>query len=233
MRRQDAFQLVSGGCTNKFSGFPGKQLVDRPRILALDRFTGEDHGAAVDIAAAQPGITVGMVDEMRELAGIDTAIRQEWRQHDGRAPYDLPVGHNEAAGQSLRQTPERDTCKQKMRGRTADVDADGLQLDGFLLPDGLGDSRAGRFSQQLMFMIQIDIVWHAEITSLLVDVMKSPPGHPPPLVQGRCLSLNGRTDRLRLAYHPGEGFWWQGEDRGFIEDLAHFWLRTGLAQRFQ
>src|SRR5260221_7979224 len=45
--------------------------------------------------------------------------------------------------------------------------------------------------------------------------------------------LDGRTDRLRLAYHPGEGFCRQGEDRGFIEDLAHFGRHAGLAQCLQ
>ena len=65
VRRQQAFELVAGGGADEFAGLLGEELVDRARILALDRLAGEDHGAAVDVVALQAGLAIGVVDEMR------------------------------------------------------------------------------------------------------------------------------------------------------------------------
>ena len=124
VRRQPAFQPVAGGGADEFSGFCGEQLVDRARILSLDRLAGQDHGAGIDLVALEAGRMIGVMDEMAETMRVDRPVGQERREHDRRAPHDLPIDHREAAGQPLRLALQHDLGEQQMRGRAADVDAD-------------------------------------------------------------------------------------------------------------
>src|SRR5215831_20531370 len=88
---QNAFELVAGGGADEFTRFSGEDFVDRAGIFSFDRLAGEDHGAAVDIAAAKPGVVIGVVYEMFERVGIDGAVGKKRREHDRRAPDDLPL----------------------------------------------------------------------------------------------------------------------------------------------
>ncbi len=98
MCRQNAFEFVAGGCTNKLSGFFRKDFVNRSGIFALYCFAGEDHRATVNIAPTQTGIMVCMAYKALQLAGVNRAIGQKWCQHDWRAPQNLPVDHNKPTG---------------------------------------------------------------------------------------------------------------------------------------
>ena len=60
MRGERAFELVSGGGADELAGLFGEQLVDRAGVAALDRFAGEDHRAAVDVAARDARRVVGI-----------------------------------------------------------------------------------------------------------------------------------------------------------------------------
>ncbi|MGO4622459.1 hypothetical protein [Ensifer sp. 2YAB10] len=45
-----------------------------------------------------------------------------------------------------------------MRGRTADIDADRQEFDGFLLPEPIGDLLALGFRDIFVFMFEIEVV---------------------------------------------------------------------------
>ena len=162
MRGQNAFQFVAGRGADELAGFGREDFVDGARVLALDRFAGQDHGAAVDIGAAQAGVVIGVVHKMGQLVRVDGPVRQERRQHDRRAPQNFPLGHHEAAGQTLGQALQQHPREQQVRGGAADVDADRAQFYRFLFPDRLRDLGAVGFREPLMFVIEIDIVRHAE-----------------------------------------------------------------------
>ena len=46
VRRHLAFHVMAGGGADETAGLLGEQVGDGARVVALDRFAGEDHGAA-------------------------------------------------------------------------------------------------------------------------------------------------------------------------------------------
>ena len=98
------------------------------------------------------------MDEVIERVGIDRAVSDEGRQHDGRAPDHLAVGHHESARQALRLALKRHLGKKQVRCGAADVDADRIQLDAFLTPDELGHLRLVGLGELRMLMVKIDVV---------------------------------------------------------------------------
>src|ERR1700722_11294905 len=101
MRREPAFENMARRRANELARFVGEQLVDRARVLPLDRFAGQDHRAAIDIAALEAGVLVSAVDEELERLRVDRTVGQERREHDRRAPQHLAVNHREAARQAF------------------------------------------------------------------------------------------------------------------------------------
>ena len=139
---EPAFELVAGGGANELAGLLGEQLVDGAGIAALDRLAGEDDGAGIDLILRQSGVAIAAADEGTEFFGIDGAVGQKRRQQDWRAPHDLTADHDKAARQPLRLPLQGDLGKQQMRRRAADIDADRLERNVVLVPDGAHDRGA-------------------------------------------------------------------------------------------
>ncbi len=97
MRGEAGFELMAGAGADEFARLRGKQLIDRARVLALDRLASEDHRAAVDLGLGETGFAVATPDEFAERGGVDQSIGQKWRQHNWRAIYDLAAGYDKAA----------------------------------------------------------------------------------------------------------------------------------------
>ena len=157
MRRQPRLESVAGACADEFSRLRGEKFVDGARVFALDRLTGEDHGAAVDLMFGETGVAVAAVDEVAECGGVDQIIRTKRRYEDRRAPHELAADHDKAAGEALRLPLQSNFCKQQVRGRTADVDADGRECQIVLRPDRVRER--GAFGQRLaMFVGKVGLV---------------------------------------------------------------------------
>ena len=153
---EPTFELVAGSGADELAGFRGEQLVDGAGIGALDRLAGEDDGAGIDLILRQAGIAIAAPNEFTERRRIDSAVGQKRRQQDRRAPHDLAADHDEAAGQPLRLPLQGDLGEQEMRGRAADIDADGLERNVVLVPDGAHDRGAlGRGLDVLVIKIAL------------------------------------------------------------------------------
>ena len=74
--------MVPGRGTDEATGFLGEQVGDGARVAALDRFAGEDHGAAVDVGGLEVGVLVAAADEARELVDVDGVVREVRREQD-------------------------------------------------------------------------------------------------------------------------------------------------------
>ncbi len=126
---------MAGRGADELPGLRGEQVVDGAGIFALDRFAGEDDRTAVDLLLGEAGVAIAAANEFAEFARVDRTVGQKRRQQDRRPPNDFAADHDEAARQPLRLPLQRDLGEQKVRGRTADIDADRLERDVFLVPD--------------------------------------------------------------------------------------------------
>src|SRR5215469_10468528 len=115
---------MTGAGADEFPRLRSEKFVDGARVLALDRLAGEDDRAAVDLIFRHTGAAVAAVDEVAQLGGVDQIVAAERRQQYRRAPHDVPADHDKATRVTLRLPLQGNLCKQEMRGRTADVDAD-------------------------------------------------------------------------------------------------------------
>ena len=142
---------MAGAGADEFSGLRGEQFVDGARVLALDRLAGEDHGAAVDRVLAEASVAIAAFDEAAEHRGVDQAVGAKRRQQNRRAPQNFAADHDKAAGKPLRLPRQRDFSEQQMRGRTADIDADGGEGEIVLRPDRARDG--GALSRGLAMLV--------------------------------------------------------------------------------
>src|ERR1700686_388889 len=123
-----ALQLVACGGANEFPRLFGEQLIDRLGILPFNSFAGKNDRPTIDVFSPETSLTIGCLDESSELVRVDAAIRQERREQDRRSPDDLPARDYETAGKRLCLPLQPDSCKQQMRRRAANVDADRVHL---------------------------------------------------------------------------------------------------------
>src|ERR1700758_2546386 len=97
---------------------------------------------------------------MLQRLSIDQPIGQEGREHDRRAPQHLPVDDRETRRKTLALSLQDDLGEEEMRGRAADIDTDGLELDVLLAPDEGSERfslfRRHRFAQ--MFVLEVAVV---------------------------------------------------------------------------
>jgi hypothetical protein len=69
----------------KATALGGEEVGDRARIVAANRFTGQNDGAGIDVARAQAGFAVGGVDKLPQRPIVDTfSICGERREVHGR-----------------------------------------------------------------------------------------------------------------------------------------------------
>src|SRR5580704_17859571 len=118
MRRKPSLERMASRRADELTGLAGEKFIDRPGILSLDGFAGEDDRAAVDLTAFETGFVIGVVNEMAQKVGIDRPITQKWRQHYGGAPKNAALDNGKPARQFLRLSLQHDLCEEKMRGGT-------------------------------------------------------------------------------------------------------------------
>ena len=129
VRRHLAFHVMAGGGADERSGHFREQFGDGARVVPLDRLAGQDHGAGVDVVGIDLREVVAAAEELGEVVGVDGVVGQVGRQHDRRLPHDLALDHDEAARQRGAEPLQMHQREHQVRGRGADVDADGPQLD--------------------------------------------------------------------------------------------------------
>ena len=66
VRGQQRFEVVAGRGADEVSSLRGEQVGDGARVVAPDRFAGEDDCAGVDVARGEAGFLIGGVDETTE-----------------------------------------------------------------------------------------------------------------------------------------------------------------------
>src|SRR4051812_125781 len=124
---------------DELAGFAGEWGGDGGGVAALPRLAGQDHGAGVDILMAQAGRRIGAFDEGAEGAGIDRVVAEKGREQDRRGPEDAPLDDDETARKIVGPAPEMHPAEDEMRGRAADIDADGGEFDVVEPPDAVGE----------------------------------------------------------------------------------------------
>jgi hypothetical protein len=132
---QDAFEVVAGGGAYELAGLGREKFGNGPRVGALYCFTGEDHRAGIDPFPIQPRVRVAARDEGTQALRVDRPVGEEWRHQDRRLPQHAPLDHHELARQRLRLALQAHGGEHEVRGRAADIDPDGGELDVLDLPD--------------------------------------------------------------------------------------------------
>ncbi len=150
VRRHLAFHVVAGGGADELAGLLRKEVGDGARVRALDRLAGKDHGATVDLVALDARIGIGAADEAREFVDVDGVVRQVRRQQDRRLPQQLAADDDEAARQRGSKPLQVHAREHQVRGRRADVDADGGQLDVVGRPRDLVERPFARIDVQML-----------------------------------------------------------------------------------
>ena len=65
---------MSGGGADELAALFGKNLGDRPAVLASQRFARQDHRAGIDIVGMQAGRGIRVVDDGGEGMGVDDRV---------------------------------------------------------------------------------------------------------------------------------------------------------------
>ncbi len=96
------FHIMAGAGADELAALGGEQVGDFTRIAPLQRFAGQDHRAAVDVLAPQPGLGIGLIEKTLQRVGVDGVVGPVRREKDRRAPEDLAPDNDEAAGERFR-----------------------------------------------------------------------------------------------------------------------------------
>ncbi len=68
------FHMVSGRGTDEFAALVGQQVRNGLRVLAPQRFAGENHGAGIDLVRMQAGRVIGLVNDRPERTLVDAGL---------------------------------------------------------------------------------------------------------------------------------------------------------------
>ncbi len=123
--RQDRLEAVAGAHRHQLARLPREQLADLARIAAAHRDPGEDQRAGVDLVGIDLGVRVLAGDERAERVGIDVLLRRIGREQDVGLVERLALAHHVAGIEPL----QHNAREHEVRGRGADIDADGEQAD--------------------------------------------------------------------------------------------------------
>ncbi len=75
----------------------GKNIIDGARILSLDRLAGEYYSPAVNVAASQPRVAIGVVKKMLQCLSVNGTIGKKRGKQNWRMPNYLPFNNDKAA----------------------------------------------------------------------------------------------------------------------------------------
>ncbi len=146
MGGEQRFEVVARRGADKIAALRGEQVGNRARVVAPDRFAGENDRAGVDVARAQAGFLIGGVDEPAERLLVDAfATCAIGCQMNRRQVERVAFGDDKAAGEFAAEPAQDQLRKNNLRGGRANVDADARERDRVELP-------------QRMFFLGIELV---------------------------------------------------------------------------
>lgn len=74
--------MARGRC-DEIAALLRKQTSNRARILAPQRFAGQDHDTGVDVLRVNAAFLVGVLDNRAKLVVVDPFLALIWRQRNG------------------------------------------------------------------------------------------------------------------------------------------------------
>ncbi len=113
--RQHRLHMVPGGGGDEFAALLGQDLGDALRVVAPQRFAGENDDAGIDLVRRQAGRDISVVDDDAELLIVDAFFALIRRQRDRRLKQGLARDDVIAAGQILRQAAQMNARKDHLR----------------------------------------------------------------------------------------------------------------------
>src|SRR5438552_9530158 len=129
MRGERRLERVTGGRADELAALAREEIRELARVLALERGTGEDDRARVDVSARETACCIPAGDVRLERGRVDRVSGRVWRQHDGGAVQYLPFDDDVAARERIGEALQAQAREHRVaRGRT-DVDPDRAQHD--------------------------------------------------------------------------------------------------------
>ena len=156
--REHRLHVMAGGRGDEFAALLGQDLGDALRVLAPQRFAGENDDAGIDLVGRQAGRDIGIVDDVAELLVVDALFALVGRQRDRRLEQGLARDDVIAAGQILGQAAQMHAREDDLRAGGADIDADGGQRDIVLPPQRIVLDRPVVVGFDIVVMIVVGVV---------------------------------------------------------------------------
>ncbi len=147
MGGEQRFEIVARRGADEIAALGGEKVGNGARIVAPDRFAGEDDRAGVDVARADKPASWYAASTRRPSACSSTlfATRAIGCQMNRRQVERIAFGDDKAAGEFPAEPAQDELRENDLRGRRADVDADARERDRVELP-------------QRMFLLDVEFV---------------------------------------------------------------------------
>ena len=156
--REHRLHVMAGGRGDEFAALLGQDLGDALRVLAPQRFAGENDDAGIDVVGRQVGRDIGIVDDVAELLVVDALFALVGRQRHRRLKQRLARDHVIAAGQILGEAAQMHAREDDLRAGGADIDADGGQGHIILPPQRIVLDRPVVVGFDIVVMIVVGVV---------------------------------------------------------------------------
>ena len=164
--RQHRLHVMAGGGADELAALLRQHSGDRLRVVASQRFAGQDHHAGVNVVRRDAGAAVGLLDDGAQRGVVDALFALVGRQRHRRAIQRLAVDDEIAAGEVFAHPAQLDPGENHLRARRADVDADARQRDVVLQPERIVFERP--VVEVVMIVISIAVVNMGEVGAKLV-----------------------------------------------------------------
>gem|GEM_PF-6866484 len=120
---------MSGAGADELAAFTGEEVRKLMGVLSLERGSGEDHGAGVDIFARKPRIAIPAGDPLLERGSVNRLTFGIRRENDGGPVQHQPLDHDIATRQRIGEPLQPKPGEHRVAGRRADVDPHRAQDD--------------------------------------------------------------------------------------------------------
>ena len=155
--REHRLHVMSGGRGDELAALFGENSGNAFRILAPQRFAGEDDDAGVDLVGRQFGGGIGVVDNGAERGVVDALLALIGRKRDRRLEQSFARDDVVAAGKVFREAAQMNAREDHLRAGRSDIDADRHQRDIVLTPEWIVLQRTV-VGIEIMVVIVIGIV---------------------------------------------------------------------------
>src|SRR5438477_2659292 len=121
MRGERRLERVTGGRADELAALAREEIRELARVLALERGTGEDDRARVDVSARETGCCVPAGEVRFERGRVDRVSGRVRRQDDGGAMQHLALDDDVAAGQRISEALQPQAREHRVDRRRTDV----------------------------------------------------------------------------------------------------------------